>query len=310
MTKSILVVFGATGLQGGSIIDFVLDSPNLSSRYTLRAVTRDETTEAAQQLRRKGVEIVIGDADKPDTLAPALSGAQTVFIISLTKYDDYLKEREFRQTKAMADASVKAGAQYIIYSTMVHAKGLYNEEVIAFDSKAEGELYIRSLPVKSAFFAPGMFMQNFLDKNAFESVPDKPGKFTFTNFIHGDTEIPFIDARADSGKFIGAILARPDQYDGQILCASTRMFTCNEIATIITRITGRETTYVRVSEEEWADSVAPEVSRPRVAMYKFIESRGYYGDNSKEKVAWTSEQVDVDLTSFEDFVLRNSLFSD
>ena len=185
MGKKILAVFGATGLQGGSVIDYILSNAELSSEYSIRAVTRDITKLSSQALRNHGVEVVPGDADAPDTLSAALSNADTVFIITRTVYDDLLKKREFRQTKAIADAAVNAGAKYLIYSSMVHAQRLYGQEVVAFDSKAEGELYIRSLPIDVAFFAPGMFMQNFLDPRELRQVPDQPGVYCITNFIPG-----------------------------------------------------------------------------------------------------------------------------
>ncbi|KAJ5820380.1 hypothetical protein N7474_005971 [Penicillium riverlandense] len=310
MSKKILVVFGATGLQGRSVIDYVCSNPDLSKKYAIRAVTRDATKPAAQQLQTRGVEVVTGDADLPESLPAALANAHTVFIVTLTIYDDQLKERELRQTKAMADASVKAGANYLIYSTMVHAERLYGQKVTAFDSKAEGENYIRGLPVKSAFFAPGMFMQNFLGHQALFPMAEQPGVYAFTNFISGDAAVPFIEARADTGKFIGAILASPDKYVDRILCAATRMYSYTEAASIITRVTGRKTTYIRLSEEEWASSFAPEISRPRVAMFKFIEKSGYYGDNSNAKVEWASEQVCGGLTTFEEFVQKNNVFAE
>lgn len=308
MSKKTLVVFGATGLQGSSVIDFVLSHPQLSKEYAVRAVTRDATKTAAQQLRTRGVEVVTGDADIPDSLPAVLANAHTVFIVTLTVYDDQLEERELRQTKAMADASVNAGAQYLIYSTMLHAKGLYGQKVPAFDSKAEAENYIRSLPVKSAFFAPGMFMQNFLSHQALYPIAGQPGVYAFANFISGDTEVPFIEARADTGKFIGAILASPERYVGRTLCAATRMYSYNEAADIITRVTGRKAMYIQLSEEEWAGSVDPTVSGSRVAMFKFIENPGYYGEESSEKVNWASKQVAERLTTFEEFVRRNNVF--
>jgi hypothetical protein len=87
------------------------------------------------------------------------------------------------------------------------------------------------------------------------------------------------------------------------------MYTLSEVAGIITRVTGRETIYIQKSEKEWAASVAQEVAGPRVAMYKFIQNPGYYGECSEEKVAWTSEQVDGGITPFEEFLERNDVFA-
>ena len=57
--SEIITVFGATGNQGGSVVDAVLNDPALSSRFTIRAVTRDASKPAAKELAAKdGVEVV------------------------------------------------------------------------------------------------------------------------------------------------------------------------------------------------------------------------------------------------------------
>lgn len=136
MTK-LLVVFGATGQQGGSVIDAVLNDPELSKEYSLRAITRDVTRTSAQSLRDRGVEVVEADVDDPNSLPSALAQAHTVFIVTLSVYDEHLKTRELRQTKDIADTAVAAGAHYLIYSSCVAAERLWGVPVTAFDSKAD-----------------------------------------------------------------------------------------------------------------------------------------------------------------------------
>ncbi|RYP82899.1 hypothetical protein DL769_001508 [Monosporascus sp. CRB-8-3] len=53
----ILAVFGATGQQGGSVINYVLNVLDLSREYKIRAITRDVGSERARQLKEK-VEVV------------------------------------------------------------------------------------------------------------------------------------------------------------------------------------------------------------------------------------------------------------
>lgn len=56
--KKVLVVFGATGLQGGSIIEQILSDPKASSLFSIRGITRDPTKPAAKALTAKGVDCV------------------------------------------------------------------------------------------------------------------------------------------------------------------------------------------------------------------------------------------------------------
>ena len=56
--KKVLVVFGATGNQGGSIIKSFLGDSKASAEYSLRGITRDTSSAKAKALQEKGVETV------------------------------------------------------------------------------------------------------------------------------------------------------------------------------------------------------------------------------------------------------------
>jgi len=57
-SKKILVVFGATGKQGGSVIQSILGDPATASQFEIHAVTRDASKPAAKVLADKGVILV------------------------------------------------------------------------------------------------------------------------------------------------------------------------------------------------------------------------------------------------------------
>ncbi|EAW10383.1 uncharacterized protein ACLA_048530 [Aspergillus clavatus NRRL 1] len=48
--SKLLVICGATGQQGGSIVETILGDPHLSSQYRMRTLTRDPSKPAAQKL--------------------------------------------------------------------------------------------------------------------------------------------------------------------------------------------------------------------------------------------------------------------
>jgi uncharacterized protein YbjT (DUF2867 family) len=56
--SKIFTVFGATGNQGGSVVRHVLDHPELSKTYKIRAITRDVSKPASLALKDKGCEVV------------------------------------------------------------------------------------------------------------------------------------------------------------------------------------------------------------------------------------------------------------
>jgi uncharacterized protein YbjT (DUF2867 family) len=304
--SKLLVVFGATGQQGGSVANYVITDPLLSKEYKVRAVTRDPSKPAAQALQQKGIEVVQGDADDVDSLQKVMQGAHTVFAVTTTTYDDQTKAREVRQGTALADAAVASGLQYLIFSTLPHVSTYSNgkyTKVDHFDSKAEVEQYIRTLPIRSAFFAPGSFMQNFSGIMAPHPVGD--GTYAISNVVTAQTQLPLIDIAGDTGKYVGAILADPDQYAGKVLSAATRLYSMDEITQIISHVTGKTVKYNQLPEQVFKGFLPPAAADHLVQMLLYFQDFGYYGPQTKQAVDWTAKNARGKLTTFEEFIAKN-----
>jgi uncharacterized protein YbjT (DUF2867 family) len=56
--KKIITVFGATGNQGGSVVETFLNDPKLKDEWAIRGITRDVTKDSSRRLAEKGVEVV------------------------------------------------------------------------------------------------------------------------------------------------------------------------------------------------------------------------------------------------------------
>lgn len=80
--SKLLTVFGATGLQGGSLIKHILDRPELSKLFHLRGITRDASKAAAVSLQDRGVEIFQADMSDPASLDRAVAGSYAVFAVT------------------------------------------------------------------------------------------------------------------------------------------------------------------------------------------------------------------------------------
>ena len=103
-SKKILVVFGATGNQGGSVINSVLNDPKTASEFKIRGITRDPSKPNAKALEAKGVECVAADINNKDQISAALKGAYAVFAV--TNYWEKMDaELEIKQGKSIADAA-------------------------------------------------------------------------------------------------------------------------------------------------------------------------------------------------------------
>lgn len=56
--KKLIVVFGATGAQGGSVVQNILSDPKTKNDWAVRGVTRDVTKPSAKELEALGAETV------------------------------------------------------------------------------------------------------------------------------------------------------------------------------------------------------------------------------------------------------------
>lgn len=56
--NKIITVFGATGNQGGSIVQKFLHDPKLKSEWSVRGVTRNAESDSAKKLVAQGVDMV------------------------------------------------------------------------------------------------------------------------------------------------------------------------------------------------------------------------------------------------------------
>jgi uncharacterized protein YbjT (DUF2867 family) len=70
MTK-IIAVTGATGSQGGGVVNVMKKTPG----WTVRAVTRNPESEAAKKLAAEGVEVVKADMEDEESLRAAFKAS-------------------------------------------------------------------------------------------------------------------------------------------------------------------------------------------------------------------------------------------
>ncbi|KAG0646158.1 hypothetical protein D0Z07_8121 [Hyphodiscus hymeniophilus] len=297
----------ATGQQGGSVISYVLNDPELSKEYTIRAITRDPTSSSASALAKLPIEVVKADINDSDSLFTALKGAHTVFAMTAPTFGPHAKAIEFGQGKAMADAAVQEGVCYLIFSTLpsvTKVSGGKYTNVYGFDAKADVEEYIRTVPIKSAFFAPGSFMQNF--QGIIAPTPDGKGGYVIARHVSAMSQLPLIDIVGDTGKYVGAILAEPEKYEGRTFCAATALYSMEEIAQIISKASGMKVVYQETSVKEFKKHLPPWADM-LIEMMLYQEEFGYYGPESKQLVAWAVENARGRVNTFEEYLMQNPL---
>lgn len=248
------------------------------------------------------------------TLESALTGAHTIFAMTTPSYGPDPLEIEYNSGKVIADVAVEKGAEYVIFSNLPSVREISSEKytkVTPFDAKAKVERYIRKLPIKSAFYSAGFFMENF-QSYPFQA-PRRALDGTATWFLarHNspETQVPYIDAVGDTGKFVGAILAEPDRYRGKTFCAAKALYSWEEIVAIISKTTGKTVVYKQISLEEFKKSLPFESDIADIFVEAFSagEEFGYFGPDFKELVAWAAENARGRLSTLEEYFRSHPL---
>ncbi|KAK6583367.1 hypothetical protein PZA11_004443 [Diplocarpon coronariae] len=209
--KRVLVVFGATGLQGGSVVKAVLGDAKVKERWTVRGVICDLS---------KAISKSSGaDLNNVSSLKTALQGAYAVFAVT-DCWESHSTDAEMKQGKAMADAAK------IDFSGRL-SKGVLTQ-VLHSDSKAHIERYIRDTGLPATYFMPGFHMSNVPGSNFRQAPPNNDWAFALP--VPSSSPIPLLSTADDVGKFVMGILLNREKVLGKQIYGATDYQTPDQIA--------------------------------------------------------------------------------
>ncbi|KAK0434218.1 putative hscarg dehydrogenase [Armillaria borealis] len=300
MPPNIVVVFGATGTQGGSVVAALLKNPS----YKVRAATRNITSPKSKELVSQSAEVVYADLDDYDSVVNALKGAYAVFGLtnSLTTLATIGPEEssnaEINQGKNIANAAASSSTlQHFIWSTLPHT---HSFAVPHFDCKAAVDEYIfttlPSLATKTTFFYSGYYASNLLE--LLPPVKDaSSGKYTWVQPCSPGTRTPMMGlAEINVGIFVEAILENPAiSLPSKYVLGSVDDISFGDLLNLWAETLDVEAEYIQVSGEEYAKTffAGELLGRELAVMAKFWEVEGFkgYGDS-----VLTKEGLGIDPT--------------
>jgi uncharacterized protein YbjT (DUF2867 family) len=232
-----ILVFGATGQQGGSVADALL-----SAGWSVRAFTRDPTSARAQDLSAKGVEVVRGDFADAVSLRAAMNGVYGVFSVQPSSPGGEVSDdEETRFGITVADLATESGVKHLVYSS----GGAVSDKPTGlghFDSKARIEAHIRTLPIRATIVRPAAFME-MLTMPGFGLAE---GRFTF--FAKPEQWVQLI-AVEDIGRFVAAVFADPSRFGGETFEIASDAVTGRDLEALFTEAAGRPIAYSRFPDE-------------------------------------------------------------
>ena len=250
-TRPILVI-GATGKQGGATIRALLQAGR-----SVRGLTRDPSSPAAQALAAQGVEIFKGDMSDPTALDAALAGAGGLFSVQMGSHPGD-PQAEVVAGKTLIEAAVRAGVDTVVHTSVARAGDQKN--FVGWDEGRWEPLYwnnkstVNDLVKTSGFrhwviLKPAMIMEDIVPPQADLQFPTLRELGRFETAIAADSGIDWIAAK-DIGAFAAAAFADPERFHGHEIDLAAETFTLPEVAAKMAKATGKPVSAVTFSEDE------------------------------------------------------------
>lgn len=190
-----ITVIGATGQQGGAVVDALLEQ-----RRMVRAVTRNPNGDKARALAERGADVVYADLEDVDSMRAVFDGAASAFAMTTHDGRDGPK-REVAHGRVIATAAADAGLPFLVYSSVGGVER--GSGVPHFESKRRVEEFmLEAVPV--TFVRPTFFMETL----RLMIRRDGP-RATIAMPLAGDVAIQMISVR-DVGRAAAALLLMND----------------------------------------------------------------------------------------------------
>lgn len=235
-----ILVTGATGKLGGKVIETLITKGVPANQ--IAALVRDESKAAG--LKKKGIDIRIGNYDDKNSLDEAMKGMSKVLLVSALDAGKIMQ-----QHKNVIDAAGKAGVKCLAYTShcLRDRDTLMNPLML---THFETEDYIMASGLNYLIFRNILYMDSMamfmLGKNWEETGISLPA---------GDGTVSYA-LRSDEAEAIGNILAKGDEDCKNRIYNFTgsKLYSFFNVAQALSELSGKSVTYTPVDMETYQTS--------------------------------------------------------
>lgn len=253
--KKMIAVVGATGAQGGGLVRAILNDSH--SDFSVRAITRDVTSDKAQALAKLGAEVVAANIDDAESLKKAFAGAYGAYCVTFF-WDHFSPEKEMDQARAMAEAAKHEGLKHVVWSTLEDTRQwvpldddrlptlMEKYKVPHLDGKGASNHVFTDIGVPVTFLLTSFFWDNLI-YFGMGPKPGADGKLAIT-FPMSNKKLPGIVAE-DIGKCVYGIFKKGSEYIGKTVGIAGEHLTGSEMAAALSEALEQEVRYNMVEPE-------------------------------------------------------------
>jgi uncharacterized protein YbjT (DUF2867 family) len=219
-----ILVIGATGTVGSEVVRQLV-----ATGERPRALVRDPAT--ARQRLGDQVEHVVGDLDRPETIAAALAGVDRVFLLTTQS------SRQPEWERAVIGAAARAGVGQLVKLSVFRANEQSPLQVARQHGQAERVLAQSGLA--ATILRPVFFMQNLLAMIHDGAIATAAG----------DGRVAMVDAR-DIAAVAVATLTGGGHAGKTYTLTGPQALSFYQVASVLSRQTGRPLRHVRVPPDK------------------------------------------------------------
>ena len=235
--KKILVT-GATGHLGSAVIETLQKG---ISTENISVLTRNEDKRAA--FENRGFNAFTGSYEDRSSLERAMSGADTVLLISSGDQGDRMQEH-----KHVVDAAKVMNVKTIAYTS----RSLRDKESLTNKLMVEHfqtEDYIQASGLNYIFFRNILYMDAIPQFIGGNSALEK-GIF----LPAGDGKVAFA-LRSEMGEAIATVLLHPEPGNRIYNFTGSEAVTFHDVASVLSRLSGKDVRYTNVSADTFSQSM-------------------------------------------------------
>ena len=244
-TKTILVI-GATGKQGSSVAEALLEDRTFQVRCMIRGI-KDTNIVQLDNLIKQGAQLVYGDLENVESLVNAMDGCYGVFAVTNFWDPKVGYEGEISQGRYLAKAAKKAGIQHMVYSTLDQ-----NSDVPHFESKVSAERYItRAVPTTS--LVTSFYYENF---ETYFKPKEEDGVLVFAVAQKPETKVPMYSV-SQTGKWVLEAFLHPEEHINKDISAVGEYISYPKLVETFEKVTGKKARFQEIPNEVFAKSGFP-----------------------------------------------------
>jgi NAD(P)H dehydrogenase (quinone) len=229
-----IAITGATGQLGRLVVN------QLKSKVPAKTIVA--LVRSLGKAADLGVTAREADYSQPDTLERALSGVETLLLVSSNE----IGQRSL-QHRNVIEAAKKAGVQSIVYTSLLHAETSAIKTLSGEHLDTEAALKASGLPF--TILRNGWYTENYT-----ASIPGAIAGGAFLGCADG-AKISSA-ARADYAEAAVAVLTGEGHKGKTYELAGDKAYTLSDLAAEISRQTGKTIPYKNLSEAEYAAALS------------------------------------------------------